>query len=163
MREFPDMSFQVSWELNHIPQIHVLYSTYAKAKAEQDDRSFLKQFCCHIHSSWELVTLGIKNSLQPKQLSKCLPRRHPQKHYNLNKTYVLTLLSPVVTRLLSYTCSIVVLIGWIVGCSYRVSWYNVIYCRIIHKIAGDDKELKTKYYQLWGCTGSFGLSLVRGG
>lgn len=95
---------------------HVLYCT-VHAKTEQHDRSFLKQFCCHIHSSWELVTLGIKNSLQPKQLSKCLPRRHPQKHYNLNKTYVLTLLSPVVTRLLSYLLHRILLIGWSAGCS----------------------------------------------
>lgn len=78
----------------------------------------LKQFGFHIHPSCVLVTLGIKNSLQPKQLSKCLPRRHPQKHYNLNKTYVLTYLSPVLTQRLSLPhCTFRLLeVSWFVQC-----------------------------------------------
>lgn len=153
------MSFQVSWDLNHIPQLHVLYSTCKHRMIDPFWNSFVAIF---IHSSCVLVTLGIKNSLQPKQLSKCLPRRHPQKHYNLNKTYVPTWLSPVLTRLFSFLLHRAVAAYWMDGwmdcwlfIPNQLSWYNVIYCRIIHKIAGDDKELKTKYCKPSGCTEEF--------
>lgn len=105
-----------------------------------------------------LVSLGIKNSLESKQLSKCLPRRHPQKHYNLNKTCVLTWQSSVLTRLRRLLSAILLYCAGYYWMDYwlfipsKSSRCNVIYCRIIHKIAGDDRELETKYYQLFDCT-----------